>query len=190
MKGCIHWKRGLAVGALSASALVGSALVNAATQGTVGVSSTGTVDVSILVPNLVLVNNLDDVTLNYVPGGGDVVQSEAFCVWATPGTLYTLSIGSVTPSGSSTFEAVGGGGTRVDYTVDFDDSIVGAAWESVVEGAVLDNAGTGYSAASGATPGCLTDNARLRITAAEAGNLDAADADVYADTLTLLVQPL
>jgi len=57
MNGCTNLKRGLAIGALAASALTGSGLVNAATQGTVGNSSTGTLDVSILVPNLVLVNN-------------------------------------------------------------------------------------------------------------------------------------
>jgi hypothetical protein len=189
MKGCTHWKRGLAIGALAVSALTGSVAVNAATQGSVGTSSTGTLDVSILVPDLVLVNGLDDVSLTYAPGGGAVVASEPFCIWATPGTLYTLSISSVTPTSSTTFEAQGAAAS-VAYTVDFDDEIAGAAWESVTEGVTLDNGAAGYAAASGATPGCVTDNARLRITAAEAGNLDSADAGVYLDTLTLLVQPL
>jgi hypothetical protein len=189
MNGCTNLKRGLAIGALAASAWTGSGLVNAATQGAVGNSSTGTVDVSILVPNLVLVNNLDDVSLTYAPGGGDVVTSESFCIWATPGTLYTLSVSSASPTGTATFEALGGGGSSVNYTVDFDDQIAGATWESVVEGALLDNAGAGYAGANGATPGCVSDNARLRISAAESGNLDSADADVYVDTLTLLVEP-
>lgn len=189
MKGCTHWKRGLAIGVVAASAVTGSAVVNAATQGTVGTSSTGTLDVSILVPDLVLVNNLDDVALTYAPAGGDVVASESFCIWATPGTFYTLSISSVTPTGTPTFEAQGAG-SSVQYTVDFDDQVAGATWEAVTEGATLDNGAAGYTGANGATPGCVTDNARLRITAAEAGNLDAADAGVYLDTLTLLVQPL
>ena len=68
MNGCITWKQKLAAGALAASVLAGAPLAGAATlDGTVGATSSGTVDVQILVPNLVLVENLDDITLNYVP---------------------------------------------------------------------------------------------------------------------------
>lgn len=190
MNGCITWKQKLAAGALAASVLAGAPLAGAATlDGTVGATSSGTVDVQILVPNLVLVENLDDITLNYVPAGGDVSVSEPFCVWATPGTLYDITISSLTNTGATNFVATGTA-SNVNYSVDFDDNAAGVSWEGVTEGVTLDNGGTGYTPANNAAPGCSADNSALRVTAAESGNLDAAAADVYGDTLTLLVTPI
>ena len=190
MNGCRNWKRRLAGSAVAASMLIGGPAALAVTQdGTVGPDSTGTVDVRIFVPDLVLIENLDDILLNYIPGGGDVVVTEPFCIWATAGTLYDITISSDTPTSTSTFVANGTSGS-VQYTVDFDDAAAGGGWESVVEGALLNNAGAGYVGAAGVPPGCPSDNARLRVSAAEASNLDSAVADTYGDTLTLLVTPL
>ncbi len=189
MNGFINWKQGLAAGAIAASILAAAPMAGAATQdGSVGASSTGTVDVQILVPNLVLVENLNDITLNYVPGGGNVSVPEPFCVWATPGTLYDITVSSLTNTGSQNFVATGAS-SNVNYSVEFDDNVAGTSWEAVTEGTTLDNGGSGYTPANNATPGCAADNSALRVTAVEAGNLDAAAADVYGDTLTLLVTP-
>jgi hypothetical protein len=189
MNGCINWKQGLTAGALAASILAGAPMAGAATQdGTVGPTSTGTVDVQILVPNLVLVENLDSITLNYAPGGGDVSVAEPFCVWATPGTLYDITISSLTNTGTVDFVATGAA-SNVNYNVEFDDNVAGISWEDVTENATLNNGGSFYTPANNASPGCSTDNSALRVTAVESGNLDAAADGVYGDTLTLLVSP-
>jgi hypothetical protein len=182
-----YFRNGLAGGAVAASMLLFAPLASAATaDGSVGATSTGTVDVVITVPNLVLVENLDQIDLAYVAGGGDVTAAEPFCVWATAGTLYDITISSA--NGTGTFQA-NSGSDSVSYEVAFDDSALGDALESVVEGVTLTNGGTGYTASSQISPGCAADNAVLQVTAAEAGNLGLAVAGIYTDEMTLLVAP-
>ena len=50
--------------------------------------------------------------------------------------------------------------------------------------------GDGYLAANSDAPGCTTDNAALRINAAETDNLINAPAGAYTDTLTVVVAPI
>ncbi|MFU8816371.1 MAG: hypothetical protein ACNA7W_13555 [Pseudomonadales bacterium] len=181
-----HFKLGMAGAAIAASMLLWAPIAGADTaDGTVGATSTGTVDLSILVPNLVMITGLDAIELEY-EAGNDVVGVENFCVWATAGTEYTIQITSA--NGSGVFEAIGAAtSSSIDYTVDFDDDTSVEAWQPVTEGVVL--GGSGYTTASnGARPGCVGgDNAAIRITAVEADNLDGAAADDYQDELTLLV---
>jgi hypothetical protein len=190
MKGPKTWQRNLLSSAVAASLLVGASLAGAATtQGTVGSTSTGTVDLHILVPDLVLVNNLDDIVLNYNRGAGDVSVVETFCVWGSPGLEYDITFDSSNPAGSAVFTAVSGTDT-VEYTLDFDDWSVGTAFAAVDNGVTMNNGGVGYTAANAAVPGCTSDNAALRVNATEAGNLINAPAGDYTDTLTVTVAPI
>lgn len=189
MKGNKTWQRNLLNAAVATSMMVGASLAGAATQGTVGATSTGSVDLNILVPGLVLVNNLDDMFLTYTPGGGDVQATETFCVWSTPGLTYDITFDASNPAVGTDFTAVSGSTDSVVYGVEFDDWTVGTSWVPVTDNVTLDNGTLGYFAANNTTPGCTTDNAALRVTAEELGNLDAAPAGVYTDTITLIVAP-
>ncbi len=183
-----NWQRNLLNSAIAASMLVGASMAGAATQGTVGTTSTGSVDLDILVPGLVLVNNLDDLTLTYAPGT-DASDIEAFCVWSTPGLVYDITFVGANPNAGTTFTA-SSGSDDVEYSVEFDDQVGGInGWLPVSDNVTLINGGNGFVSATGATPGCSTDNARIQITALETGNLDVVAAGVYEDTLTLLVSP-
>lgn len=163
-------------------------MAGAATQGTVGTTSTGSVDLDILVPGLVLVNNLNDLTLTYTPGS-DATDIEAFCVWSTPGLKYDITFVGANPNAGTTFTALSGADAVV-YSVEFDDQVGGInGWLPVSDNVTLINGGNAFVSATGATPGCTTDNARIQITAAETGNLANAPAGVYEDTLTLVVSP-
>ena len=188
MNGNKTWQRNLLTSAVTAAMLFGGAFANATpVQGEIGATSEGSLDVTILVPDLVLVNSLDDVTLTYDPGAGDVVATEDFCIWSTPGITYDITFTSA--NGGGDFLALGGGGSDVEYLVAFASDSGSSSFEAVTEGTALDNGGAGYSANTAATPGCTNPNVSLQITAPETGNLDAAGADSYVDTLTLLVQP-
>lgn len=187
MKGNKTWQRNLLNAAVATSMMVGASMAGAATQGTIGATSTGSVDLNILVPGLVLVNNLDDMFLTYAPGS-DAVATEQFCVWSTPGLTYDITIDASNPSVGTEFTAVSGTDSVV-YGIEFDDWTVGTGWVPVTDGLPLDNGGSGYFAANSATPGCTTDNAAIRVTAEELGNLDNAIEGLYTDTITLIVEP-
>jgi len=176
---------GVAGGVVAASALLFAPLAGAATvDGTVGTTSTGTVDVTITVPNLVLIQNLDAIFMEYIPTQGDISATEDFCIWATSGTLYDITISS--GSGAGAFQAVSGA-EAVTYSVEFSD-VGTTSWEGVTEGTTLTNSGIGFTGASQLVPGCASDNVAVRVTAAEIDNLDAVTAGVYTDEMTLLVE--
>jgi len=187
MNGHKNWQRNLLKSAVAASLLCGASLAGAATQGTVGATSTGSVDLEILVPGLILVNQLNDLTLTYTPGS-DAAAIEGFCVWSTPGLVYDIAFAGDNPNAGTTFSAVSGGDS-VEYSVEFDDQVGGAGWQAVVDGVTLNNGGAGFVPGTGATPGCTTENARIQVTALELANLDTAPAGVYQDTITLVVSP-
>lgn len=185
-------KTGMAGAAIAASMLLWAPIAGAATvDGTVGPTSTGTVDVSIYVGDLVQVSNLDPIQLNYVPSAGDVTVTEPFCVWATAGTEYGITISSANPVSTGTaFVAVGATDT-VGYSVDFAANTAGTDWLAVSSGVTLDNGLVGFVADGGVPTNCSGgDNAALRVTAVEVGNLNLAPADTYSDELTLLVEPI
>ncbi|MCW9015528.1 MAG: hypothetical protein OQJ89_01045, partial [Kangiellaceae bacterium] len=58
---------------------VASSSVMAATQGTLGTTSTGTLDITLDIDNLMRVSNLDDINLGTYAGAGNLTGSDAFC---------------------------------------------------------------------------------------------------------------
>jgi hypothetical protein len=74
----------------------------------------------------------------------------------------------------------------VSYSVGFDDDADASDGLSVTEGAVIPSQTTN---ASGNPPGCVSDNAAVRVLFIETGNLETAPADIYQDELMLLIEP-
>jgi len=174
------------VGRLAAVCLAGSLGVSGAAfavtqDGVIGATSTGTLDVSVAVPPLALIENLDAISLNYT--SGDTVGSDTFCIWSTTGG-YNITISSF--NGVGTFVADSGTDT-VNYNVVFDDTTDPSTGSAVTEGSNV----TGYSTPDSVFPaGCSGgDNAVLEVTFPAAGNLDGASAGNYTDEVTLLVAP-
>jgi hypothetical protein len=147
-------------------------------------SSTATVDVSVQVPDLFWIQNLDGIPLGYNLGS-DATGEDEFCIFAST-AAYDLTISSLTPTGTTTFVATGSGVPTVDYTVKFDTSLDASLAPDVTEGVLID----GIASSNTAVPAdCSADNVSIFVRFAEAGNLISAPADVYSDTLTLLVEP-
>jgi hypothetical protein len=171
--------------AVAAAMFLAAPLANAATQdGTVGSTSTGTMDVFINVPGVILIQGLDPVALDYTTGAGDLTATETFCVWTSGNTSYNLTISALSSSGTTVFAATDGA-TTIDYGVEFADEATGAGFAAVTEGSLIG----AQTPQVGGVP-CTADNASLRISATEAGNLDAALSGAYSDELTLLVAPI
>ncbi len=182
-------RKGLAAACLLGVFAAGS--VNAATSNPVapGLTSTGTVDVSVTIGDLVWIQNLDPIALAYV-AGSDASANEPFCIYAT-NPAFDITISSLTPTAAVLFTATGQAvpGNTVDYTVDFStagDTDASTGGTPITEGVQLVGSNT---TAVGVPPDCSTDNSAIYVTFAEAGNLATAPADTYRDQLTLLVEP-
>jgi len=188
MKGNKTWQRNLLNSAVAASMLFGASMAGAATNGSIGATSEGTVDLTILVPDLVLVTGLDDVQFIHDQTNG-ASALETFCVWSTPGIGYDVTIDSLSPTADTEFQAFSGT-EFIPYAVDFDDSSTGVNALSVTEGATLNRLGNPFVSATDASPGCSGgDNASIRIST-EATGAGNPVAGIYEDTLTLIVAPM
>ncbi len=165
------------VGGLSMS---GAALA-ATADGTVGATSTGTLDVSVAVPEVALIENLTPISLNHT-AGSNTVGSDTFCIWSTTGG-YNITITSQNGGGGNFIAA--NGPDQVGYSVVFDDSTDPSTGATVVEGTPI---GSLLTPDDSFPAGCAADNAVLEVTFLD-GDLNTAGAGVYTDEVTLIVAP-
>jgi hypothetical protein len=151
-----------------------------------GPTSTGHVDVTVTVPDLVWIQRLGAIALTYVPGS-DATGEDEFCVYSSTGA-YDLTISSLTATGTTTFTATGQAvpANTVDFGVKFDTDLDASDGADVTEAATISNL---VNPVTGLPPTCAADNSSIEVTFLESANLDSAPADVYEDELTLLVEP-
>ena len=156
--------------------------VMAATQGTLGPTSTGTVDISVGVGDQIQITALADITGPYVPGS-DFTGSSPACVYRNGGSGdFDLTITS--SNGLGIDFRLNDAGTFVVYDVTFNDSVSGAV---NMDNAVLDN--VSFTNADTASPTCSgAPQSTLAINVPDA-NLGAVGSGTYTDTLTILVAP-
>lgn len=171
------------------SALVMGALAqgsaNAATQGTLSSTSTGSVTINASVPNRIELTGLTDVSfLNQDPS---VAASNAqnVCVWSNTSTKgYNVT---ATGSGAANAFTLASGALTVPYTVQW------AGTSSQTSGSALASGTALHGLTSAATnPTCATGptSSASLIVGISAANLQAmAAATTYTGTLTLVVAP-
>lgn len=165
----------------------------AATQGTLGLSSTGTVDLSIPLGNVVQVSGLVDFALPlYVPGSGDVEATQEVCVFANnTGGDYQVSTTSLNENAGQ-WRLHDGLGNYLTYNVAWVDAIGGQTFADNTAGAWT-SSGISPNQDNGNVldPLCAigTNSATLAVQVPELGNLDTAVDGVYTDTLTIVITP-
>jgi hypothetical protein len=165
-----------------ASALVASTGVLAATDGTLGATSSGELNVSLAVADRVQITGLDDIALGSYSGTGSLVGGSTFCVYRNGTGVYDLTVTSLNDD-SGTFRATDGT-DFIAYSVEIDDSVVASNGVLVASGAAQTGlAGNGTSTSCGGA-----DNASLQVTFDEL-DLQAAPTGSFADVITLLVEP-
>lgn len=180
--------------ALAASLALASGVVNAATDGSVGATSTGTTQLSIRFADRVVVQNLDDIFLDESGRvANDPINAvENFCIGKNVPTDVTVTVSSANPGGATNFNVADPLGVTADqqYAVtlytDIDGS-GGAGTPTPLTG------GTGVAfSPDGASPiSCSAgDNSSVEIdiTGAIADAMQAGG-DTWEDTITILVQP-
>jgi hypothetical protein len=170
------------------SFLFTASYANAATQGTLGATSSGTKAISITVNKQVQITNIADYTATWSSGDGTLEDNDNICVYSNAGTgQYTVTADSADGSGAFTLDS---GGTNLVY---------GVAWTATSGGtfaggtALTDNtASTTFAGANTTDTTCGGgDSATVSIQILSAA-LEAltGTATPFTDTLTLTITPI
>lgn len=173
----------LAGAVLSAIAPIAPAV--AATQGTLGATSSGTVTINASVPKQAQISGLTDVDLTNSNPNQNAVFSENTCVWSNTATKgYSLT---ATGNGAgSTFQLVNGSLT-VPYSVAWAASSGATSGTALTSGTPL----TGLTTTA-TKPTCSsspTSTSTLIVSIASADLQGMTAVTTYTGTLTLLVTP-
>lgn len=167
--------------ALGGALVASSCGVYAATQGTVGATSSGTVQVQLNVPVLAKVSNLTDFLFGAFAGSNMSLDRGA-CIYSNTGS-YELEI---TASGGAFAMDDGGVINTIPYAVEFSDN-GGVSFSAVSHGATI--ASVNAATVDNDCGGGGATNATVRV------GIDATDASAvpqgtYNSTMTLLVRPV
>lgn len=171
---------------LGFSALGGGIVAQAATDGTLGLTSTGAANITITVARELRISNLNDISLGtFDAASAPVTGTDTVCVYDNGLTGYQITLSSL--NGAGNFQ-MRNGTSVVTYGVEYDDTGSGSNYVAATEGVPI----TGRSNVSTADDTCITlgsDNGtvRVRVTTADTSGVDTNGA--HTDTLTLLVAP-
>lgn len=185
--------RNIAISIFAGLVLMPSAFAQV-TQGSLGSTSQGQIDLDFQVLDSVEINRLNDIDFGTYGGTqtGAVQRSEAYCVYVNGADAYkitpTSTQGAATDD-SNKFMLVGDtDGDEIMYTVKFAGTATGATTSEVVNYGTQTASfnGSQYRTCGAAAP---ADNAQLAIDIPEQEIRDATT-DTYQDTLILLVNPV
>lgn len=177
-------KKLLAMAVAAGMGMTGAAW--AATDGTVGATSSGTVDVLLVIPSLIQVVVEGDVDLGtFDPtAAADETGAIGACVRTNGATTYDITATSANDN-AGVFRMSDGGTNFIEYTFNWDGV-------TLTSGTLNDNGGTGF-ARDNVGPGFSTctaaGNNKIDVVVPEA-NMLGAEAGSYQDTVTLLVAPI
>ena len=174
---------GAAICAASVACIPTSAF--AATQGSLGTTSTGSVSINASVPNRVRISGLNDVNLLNLDPTLDAFDAQDVCVWSNTAT----SGYSITASGSGAGSAftLASGASTVPYSVEWAGSAgqtSGTALAPATQETGFISAATNQLCNSGPS---ASASLIVKLSSADLSTMQAGQ--TYNGTLTLLVQP-
>lgn len=179
---------------VTASALVLLVLAgtaNAATQGTLGSTSTGTAQISVTKNVQAQISDIQDMTLsNWSVGDGAVTLTSNVCVYSSTGTYKVTATGS----GLLGIYTIGSGLNLIPYTVKWNAggagnlADTGTNLTAGIQSSSFGNASTTSANCSGGGAG--NDTARVVVGITQSAMDSAASSPTpYTGTLTMLVTP-
>jgi len=160
--------------------------VFAASPGTLGTTSTGTVNISITIPALVQITNLSDITLGSTssfPASGNTTA----CIYsnvASPLGSYYVTASSVNTSGSD-FRVKDSGTDYIIYSAYWNNTSSPSQTTTLTSGTKTAQQ-TGGSAVSLSCSGSSNANFNINFTAAQVQGAPAAS---YSDVVTIVISP-
>jgi hypothetical protein len=172
---------GIAFGATLIGGIASSAL--AATDGSLGVNSTGSSDITLEIADRVQISDVENVGLGAWAGSGNMVASTDFCVYRSGGDDYKLTLttdeGAFSVRSATTTDSIA-------FSVKVDDDLNASDGESMTY-----NSASAVALAGSSSLTCSgSDNAQLEVTFAEAALQAASTANDYDATMTIFVEPI
>jgi len=172
-------------GAALGGALAGLApAAMAADQGAIDATSEGSLEVTLELPELVRISDLDDIDLGTFAGAA-LDGTDDVCVWSTT-RAYSITATGDGGGGSFTLTGNNPSGDTLDYAVEWAENAGQTSGITLTSGTSLDNRTT--NATSTDCNGGNDNNATVIVAVAD-DDLAAVTADSYSGTLTLLVAP-
>jgi hypothetical protein len=161
-------------------ALLFSTAATAATDGTLGLNSIGTTDISIIKGDTAQITGLTDIVLApWTTGDPAPVGSANACVYTSTGTYQMTATSS---NGAGTTYRLTDGASFINYTVSWNDGAAGL--QAIGNGVAL--VGQVGDAASTTCGGATPATVQVNITV---GQMGGAPTGSYGDTLTVLIAP-
>jgi len=154
-----------------------------ASDGNLGASSLGELDVTLTIPQLVRISDLDDIDLGTFAGSG-LSGSDNVCVWSTT-RAYAITASGDGTGGSFTLTGATSGSTLA-YTLQWAESAGAGSGAAMTSGQAI--GGRSTTATSPTCNGGTSLNATVLVAVSDTA-LGAAVADTYTGTVTLLVEP-
>lgn len=171
-------KKTLIAAAIAAAGLAASNSTLAATQGTVGATSEGDLDIFLVIPDLIRINQLADIDFGTYTGDGvDLSDTSDACVRTNGAATYEVT--ATSNAGSFDLQpADAGTTTTIAYAVEWGGNAL--TYNASLAAQAADDTSLGGDCTGAA------DKISVSITGAD---MDAAQADSYSDTLVLTVSP-
>ncbi len=163
----------------------GSVSTYAATQGTLGGNSTGSIDITASKGEQAQITELNDIALgNWKTGDPDLIGNDDICVYSSTGA-YSVTVTSTNGDSVNKF-VLKDGVSEINYNVSWDTDTQGVV--GLTEGTV--RTGRNGDATSVTCANALngSTNATLAISI-PAATMAAATVGSYSDTLTILINP-
>ncbi|MFK7994153.1 MAG: hypothetical protein AB8B87_08440 [Granulosicoccus sp.] len=163
---------------VTALSVVASAAAHAATQGTIGATSTGTSDVLLVKQNAVMITDVADLDLGTLNNTAvDLVASDDVCVFNSTSS-YEVTV----TSANAAFALSDGATGTIPYAVTWASNGGAAA-------AVAYNTGIGGLLGDQASTSCGGGTNATFAVSVLAADFNSADPGTYSDTLTLMIEP-
>jgi hypothetical protein len=173
------------MGGIYAMALSSGTAQATPTQGTLGSTSTGVINISVSVPNRARITNLSDVTITNQDPNTAVNSAQSVCVWSNTSTKnYTVT---ATGSGSSSAFTLANSTLTVPYSVEWSGSTGQSSGTILTAGtasAAFTSTATNQTCASGPS---TTASLIVNMATSDLGGMQAQTN--YTGTLTLVVAP-
>ena len=169
------------------TALMAADCAKAATQGSSGATSTGSITITASVASRVKISKLNDVTFSSVDVSSAVSNNQSICVWSNTATKgYNITATGNGSGGIFTLDG-GSGTTPMAYTVQWNQNSGQSSGTSLTAGSSLTgqkSTATQQDCTSGPS---TTASLIIGISATELGN--AVSSATYTGILTLVVAP-
>lgn len=165
-----------------------------ASQGTLGSTSTGTINISIGIGSVVQITQLKDIVFGYTPGVdvGDLTKVVDLCIYANnTGGTYKVTVSDTNATGGNMrIASAASTPSYIPYTTQW---FTNAAATGLPATTLTSGTQTAtFSGASNTSRNCnngASNNAAIKFTFLEA-DLTAAKAGSYTDVITILVSPI